>query len=134
MNEENDAPYTKPQRRGYEQLVRKLLRMPGPPAIIQMHHYAWWRAHADGVEQGIFYFPQAEAQLYVFSQVRMQLLRMPARLLLAAACYFLQQGADADRERRAVDTVFRILWLVLLCLFEAMRSRAWCLLGIVPHN
>lgn len=68
MNEENDAPYTKPQRRGYEQLVRKLLRMPGPPAIIQMHHYAWWRAHADGVEQGIFYFPQAEAQLYVFSQ------------------------------------------------------------------
>lgn len=34
-----------------------------------MHHYAWWRAEGDGVDQGLFYVPQAESQLTVFSQV-----------------------------------------------------------------
>lgn len=69
MNENADVPFTEPQRRGYEQLLRKLLRMPGPPALLQLHHYAWWRAAEDGVDGGLFYYPMAEAHLYVMSQV-----------------------------------------------------------------
>lgn len=41
------------------------------PALIQLHHYAWWHAVGDGVEDGgLFYYPAAEAQLGVFAQVR----------------------------------------------------------------
>ena len=40
------------------------------PALIQLHHYAWWHAVGDGVEDGgLFYHPAAEAQLGVFAQV-----------------------------------------------------------------
>lgn len=40
------------------------------PALIQLHHYAWWHAVGDGVEDGgLFYFPAAEAQLGVFAHV-----------------------------------------------------------------
>jgi len=39
VNEKPNEPYTTPHRRGYEQLIRKLLRLPGPPAVVQMHHY-----------------------------------------------------------------------------------------------
>ena len=119
INEHPEAPYTDRQRMGYEQLIRKLLRMPGRcvalpvppcallrldcfkngphaviltsarhsgcfpchcrPALIQLHYYAWWRSEGDGVEQGLFYFPQAEAQLTVFSQVRHRLRSAPTR-------------------------------------------------------
>ncbi|PSC71318.1 hypothetical protein C2E20_5316 [Micractinium conductrix] len=68
INEKPDEPYTSSYRRGYEQLLRKLLRLPSRPAVLQMHHYAWWRAEGDGVDQGLFYVPQAESQLTVFSQ------------------------------------------------------------------
>ncbi|KAL4429381.1 hypothetical protein ABPG77_005155 [Micractinium sp. CCAP 211/92] len=67
VNEKPNEPYTSAHRRGYEQLLRKLLRLPGPPAVVQMHHYAWWRAIGDGVDRGLYYYPQAEAQLTVFS-------------------------------------------------------------------
>lgn len=146
-NDKKDAPYTDPERRGYEQLVRKLLQLPGRwvcwqcvvgwfaeqvhgywpaagsvpcagahaqpvvcrhgrfvrmsrarahstapmrmvaclstkslldrastvcrPALIQLHHYAWWHAVGDGVEDGgLFYQPAGEAQLGVFASVR----------------------------------------------------------------
>lgn len=68
-NDKRDAPYSDPERKGYEQLIRKLLNMQGRPALIQLHHYAWWHAIGDGiVDGGLFYFPAAEAQLGVFAQ------------------------------------------------------------------
>ncbi|PSC68178.1 Acyl-coenzyme A thioesterase THEM4 isoform A [Micractinium conductrix] len=68
-NDLKDAPFSHPERKGYEQLVRKLLGMWGRPALIQLHHYAWWHAVGDGVEDGgLFYHPAAEAQLGVFAQ------------------------------------------------------------------
>ncbi|KAL4447553.1 hypothetical protein ABPG75_004772 [Micractinium tetrahymenae] len=68
-NDKRDAPYSDPERKGYEQLIRKLLNMRGRPALIQLHHYAWWHAIGDGiVDGGLFYFPAAEAQLGVFAQ------------------------------------------------------------------
>lgn len=40
------------------------------PALIQLHHYAWWHAVGDGVSDGgLFYHPAGEAQLGVFASV-----------------------------------------------------------------
>lgn len=41
FNEPEDAPFTFPQRRGFERLLRKLARMPRSPAVVVLHHYAW---------------------------------------------------------------------------------------------
>jgi hypothetical protein len=67
INEHPSEPFIGRQRQGYEQLLRKLLKLPGRPAVVQVHHYAWWRAAEDGVGAGLFYFPQAEEQLTVLS-------------------------------------------------------------------
>lgn len=68
-NDKRDAPYSDPERKGYEQLIRKLLKLPGRPALLQLHHYAWWHAVGDGVlDGGLFYYPAGEAQLGVFAQ------------------------------------------------------------------
>jgi hypothetical protein len=55
-------------RRGFEQLLRKLLRLPRSPAVLVLHHYAWYYAFGDGVEAGLFYRP-AEAQLGTLAEV-----------------------------------------------------------------
>ncbi|KAL4421416.1 hypothetical protein ABPG75_010707 [Micractinium tetrahymenae] len=69
INDAKDAPYTDSGRRGYEQLIRKLMALPGRPAILQLHHWAWWHAVGDGISDGgLFYYPPAEAQLSVFAQ------------------------------------------------------------------
>ena len=39
LNEHADEAYTEPQRKGHEQLYRKLLKLPGAPAVIQLHSY-----------------------------------------------------------------------------------------------
>lgn len=46
MNERPDEPYTSAHRRGYEQLLRKLLRLPGPPAVVLVRRALWlaWAA------------------------------------------------------------------------------------------
>lgn len=53
-----------------------------------MHHYAWWRAIGDGVDRGLYYYPQAEAQLTVFSTYY----DVPS-VSLRAATYELMQGS-----------------------------------------
>jgi len=40
-NEPSDIPFTYPQRRAFEKMLRKLARLPHSPAIIVLHHYAW---------------------------------------------------------------------------------------------
>ena len=73
LNDAADAPFASPERRGYEQLLRNLLRLPGgPPALIQLHHHRWNRALPDSdiIESGVFYETPAEMQLTLFAQVR----------------------------------------------------------------
>jgi len=41
INENANAPYPSPDRRAYEQLIRRLLHFPTPPAVLMVHHYAW---------------------------------------------------------------------------------------------
>lgn len=71
FNEAPDLPYTSPSRRGFEQLLRKLLRLPNSPAVVLLHHYAWYFAFGDGVGAGLFY-RQAEEQLGTLAQVGAQ--------------------------------------------------------------
>ena len=73
LNDAADAPYPSAERRGYEQLLRNLLALPGgPPALIQLHHHRWHRAlpDSDVIESGLFYETPAESQLTTFAQVR----------------------------------------------------------------
>ncbi|KAL4442048.1 hypothetical protein ABPG77_011309 [Micractinium sp. CCAP 211/92] len=67
FNEPEDAPFTFPQRRGFERLLRKLARMPRSPAVVVLHHYAWHYSRGDGVPAGLFYRP-AESQLSTLAQ------------------------------------------------------------------
>ncbi|KAI7841869.1 hypothetical protein COHA_004398 [Chlorella ohadii] len=60
VNDRPDLPLTDPQRKGFEQLLRKLLRLPGRPAVVLLHHYPWWRASGDGRRLGLFYYPLTE--------------------------------------------------------------------------
>lgn len=39
----------------YEQLLRKLLRRPQSPALLLLHHYAWYYAKTDGLSAGAYY-------------------------------------------------------------------------------
>ena len=66
VNDPDDAEFVDPSRKAYEQLLRKVLKRPGAPAVVQLHHYAWWFAHGDGVQFGRFYRP-GEGQLGFFA-------------------------------------------------------------------
>ena len=68
-NENAAAGYSDPPRRAFEQLLRRLLALPGPPALLLLHHYAWFMTHGDGLDRGLFYYPP-EAQLTTFANVR----------------------------------------------------------------
>ena len=67
-NEPADVLFNTPQRKGFEQLLRKLLQLPSQPAVVMLHHYAWWFNQGDGASYGLFYRP-AENQLGVFGEV-----------------------------------------------------------------
>lgn len=64
-NEPEDEPFDSPPRRGFEELLRKLLRLRNGPAVLLLHHYAWWYTYGDGVKYGLYYRP-GEAQLSTF--------------------------------------------------------------------
>jgi hypothetical protein len=68
VNEKSNAPYTSPERRSYEQLIRRLLKLPGRPAIMLLHHYGYWEAAGDGLDRGLFY-REPEEQLTAFAHV-----------------------------------------------------------------
>lgn len=70
--------YASPSRRYYEQVVRRLLRMPTNPAVLLLHYYPWWRSPGDGVAEGLYY-REPETEMTVLGQVG-RLLKRPARL------------------------------------------------------
>ena len=57
--------------------MRALLRLPGRPALLQLHHHRWWHPPAPGasggadgpLQGGLFYETPTEQQLGVFAQV-----------------------------------------------------------------
>lgn len=88
VNEDDNAPFDSPQRRRFEQMLRKLLLLgaahggtgipshgdwdiEGGTAIVVLHHYAWHATAGDGLAAGLFY-NTSEAQLGMFANVSMQ--------------------------------------------------------------
>lgn len=72
MNDPSDGPLTTAARRSYESVVRQLVARPGGPAILQLHAWSWWRPGKspdlpDGVDHGLFYWPQGERDLTLFA-------------------------------------------------------------------
>lgn len=91
-NEPHDKEYDSPQRRGFEQLLRKVLDLPGAPAVIMLHQYSWWFTYGDGLTNGLYYLP-AEAQLTVFANYY----DMPVVSLRAAVWRLMAAGIDGFR-------------------------------------
>ncbi|EFN58310.1 hypothetical protein CHLNCDRAFT_142315 [Chlorella variabilis] len=96
VNERSEAQFTSPERRNFEQLLRRLLQYPSRPAIIMLHHYAWWESPGDGLDRGVFYH-QPEGQLTELAHYY----DIPT-LSIRAAAYHLM-AANIDRFR--VDKV-----------------------------
>jgi hypothetical protein len=67
-NEPEDEAYDSPSRRGFEELLRKLLKLKNGPALVLLHHYAWWYTYGDGLQYGRYY-RAGEGQLQVFANV-----------------------------------------------------------------
>lgn len=105
VNESPKAPYTSPERRSYEQLIRRLLKLPGRPAVMLLHHYAYWEAHGDGLDRGLFY-REPEGQLTAFAQYY----DLPALSVRAAAWHLMKAGIDRFKvDRVARQTAHRFL-------------------------
>ena len=68
FNELQNAEMTHPGRRGFEQLLRKLLRLPGRPAVVVLHHWAAYFTGGNERSGGVFY-TAGEQQLGVMAQV-----------------------------------------------------------------
>lgn len=69
VNEAANSPYQSPERRSFEQLLRRLVSRKYQPAVLILHSYGWWNSFGDGVDRGLFY-QQPELQLTAFSHVR----------------------------------------------------------------
>jgi hypothetical protein len=72
MNDPYDGPLTTAVRRSYESIIRQLVARPDGPAILQLHAWSWWRPGKspdlpDGVDHGLFYWPQGERDLTLFA-------------------------------------------------------------------
>ena len=67
FNELQNAEMTHPGRRGFEQLLRKLLRLPGRPAVVVLHHWAAYFTGGNERSGGVFY-TAGEQQLGVMAQ------------------------------------------------------------------
>ncbi|PSC72893.1 photosystem II reaction cent isoform B [Micractinium conductrix] len=97
FNEPADIPFTSPQRRAFEQLLRKLARLPGQPAVVVLHHYAWWFSGGDGVQGGLFYRP-AEMQLTTMAQYY----DMPSPSVRAAVWPLMRAGVAPFKVSRVI--------------------------------
>lgn len=60
--------YVSPHRRSYEQVLRRLLRLPSKPAVLLLQTYAWWFSHGDGIPEGLYY-KEPEIEMTVLGQV-----------------------------------------------------------------
>ncbi|KAI3436557.1 hypothetical protein D9Q98_005973 [Chlorella vulgaris] len=87
FNEPGEQPYTSPQRRAFEQLLRKLAQLPDHPAVVVLHHYAWYFSSGDGVDAGLYY-RAAETQFSTMAQYY----DMPSPSVRSAVWPMMQTG------------------------------------------
>ncbi|KAL4431189.1 hypothetical protein ABPG75_006445 [Micractinium tetrahymenae] len=95
VNEAQNSPYQSPERRSFEQLIRRLLARKHPPAVLILHSYGWWNSFGDGMDRGLFY-QQPELQLTAFSHFY----DVPALSVRAAAYHLMAAGVDKFKVHR----------------------------------
>ncbi|KAL4437433.1 hypothetical protein ABPG75_004572 [Micractinium tetrahymenae] len=105
VDSQPEAAHGARQLHEYEQLLRRLRRLPSRPAVVQLHYYAWWLSGTDGKQQGVFYSPPAEAQLDVLSQYY----DIPAVSLRAAAYPLMQAGVPGFKANKVLSSKIRSL-------------------------
>ncbi|GAB4816347.1 hypothetical protein N2152v2_003393 [Parachlorella kessleri] len=77
-----------PDRKGFEQLLRKLLRHPSQPSLLLLHFYVWLRARYGTSLGGIYWEGSAETQLALFGQYY----DIPSVSLRAGAYHLMRRG------------------------------------------
>ncbi|KAL4854370.1 hypothetical protein ACK3TF_004888 [Chlorella vulgaris] len=101
MNENRTAEFDSLERREYEQLLRRVLRLPGQPAVVLLHSYAWLLAAGDGVTEGLFY-TNTEGQLATLAQFY----DVPSLSLRAAVWQLMQAGIDGFKVDKVSGQAF----------------------------
>lgn len=94
---DHENPYDSPVRRGFEQLLRKLLALPGQPAVVMVHYYSWWFTYGDGLDRGLYYYPGAD-QMSVFADYY----DFPVVNMRAAVWRLMQAGAPGFKADRVL--------------------------------
>ncbi len=64
----HQVSYASPQRRTYEQMLRRMLQRPSQPTLVLLQYYPWMRSFGDGVTQGLYY-REPETEMTVLGQV-----------------------------------------------------------------
>ncbi len=100
INDKADAPWASPQRKAYEQLIRRLLALPGRPAVLLLHHYAWWMATHDDGRGGLFY-REPEGQHTLLAHYY----DLPSVSVRAATWRLMQAGIDGFRVRAGSENL-----------------------------
>ncbi|KAL4422911.1 hypothetical protein ABPG75_009108 [Micractinium tetrahymenae] len=95
----NDSPseWDSRGKAGYEGLLRSLLALPGGPAVVLLHHYAFLKAAGDGRSAGLFY-REPEGQLTLLSHFY----DIPSLSLRAAAWRLMQAGIEGFKVDRTI--------------------------------
>ncbi|KAL4423959.1 hypothetical protein ABPG75_001260 [Micractinium tetrahymenae] len=97
INDKADVPFASPHRKAYEQLIRRLLALPGQPAVVLLHHYAWWMAAGDGAKGGLFY-RQPEGQHTILAHYY----DLPSVSVRAAVWRLMQAGVEGFKTDKMV--------------------------------
>ncbi|KAL4854367.1 hypothetical protein ACK3TF_004885 [Chlorella vulgaris] len=100
-NENCTAEFDSFERREYEQLLRRVLRLPSQPAVVLLHSYAWLLAAGDGVTEGSFY-TNTEGQLATLAQFY----DVPSLSLRAAVWHLMQAGIDGFKVDKVSGQAF----------------------------
>ena len=74
------------------QVIRRLLAYPSRPAVMLLHHYAWWESPGDGLHAGLFY-RQPEQDLTMLSHYY----DLPSLSLRTATWHLQRAGIDRFR-------------------------------------
>jgi hypothetical protein len=92
-----EVSYASPQRRTYEQMLRRMLQRPSQPTLLLLQYYPWMRSFGDGVTQGLYY-REPETEMTVIGQYY----DLPVVSVRAAAWRLMHEGIDGFKVRSCV--------------------------------
>eukprot|EP00887_Chlorella_sp_A99_P000047 scaffold16.g47.t1 len=98
LNDPHGHPLHTPPRYAPEALLRKLLRLPGRPAVLMLHYYSWYVSKGDSRGAGLFSSPSTEGEFTTLAAYY----DVPSLSLRAAVHPLLRANASGFRVDRLV--------------------------------